>query len=117
MLGVPAAGSWQGRSLFDPGRPPRVYFYAANDDYLLGVRERDHKYVYNATIGRDQLFDLAADPREQINLAPDASERCRELRGRVAAWVKYEEDHIAKLRDRAPVRRTVAAGMAHGAER
>jgi arylsulfatase A-like enzyme len=117
LLGIPTAGSWQGRSLFAPDRPPRVYFYAANDDYLLGVRERGEKYIYNATIGRERLFDLDADPREQTNLALSEPERCGELRSRLAAWVKYEKGHIAKLRDQVPARRAVAAGVAHGAER
>jgi arylsulfatase A-like enzyme len=116
-LGIAAAGSWQGRSLFATDRPPRVYFYAANDDYLLGVREHNRKYIYNATIGREQLYDLAADPREQTNLASDEPDRCAELRSRVAAWVKYEKGHIAKLRGPTPTRRVVAARVAHGAER
>ena len=98
LLELPPAGSWQGRSLFDPTRPPRVYFFAANDDYLLGVRERDWKYIYNAAIGRDQLFQLADDPHEQTNRAGDEVDRCAELRQRLAAWMKYEQDHIARLR-------------------
>ena len=44
--------SWSGRSLFDRTRSPRAYFYAAHDDYRLGLREGERKYIYNATTGR-----------------------------------------------------------------
>jgi arylsulfatase A-like enzyme len=98
LLGLSAPGSWQGRSLFDGSRPPRAYFYAANDDYLLGVREQQWKYIYNATVGREELFDLDHDGTEQTNLAGEHPDACRRLRQRVAAWMKYEEGHLAGLR-------------------
>jgi arylsulfatase A-like enzyme len=98
LLGVPPSPTWQGRSLFDPQRPPRAYFYAANDDYLLGVREGDWKYVRNATRGRDELFHLPTDPDEQKNVAAAHPERCLELRGRVAAWRHHAAEHLADAR-------------------
>jgi arylsulfatase A-like enzyme len=97
-LGVGPAGCWQGRSLFDPRRAPRAYFYAANDDYLLAVREEGWKYIYNATIAREQLFDLIGDPQEQKNIAATEPKRCESMRRRLAAWMHYEQQHIAKLR-------------------
>jgi arylsulfatase A-like enzyme len=87
--------TWQGRSLFDPARPPRAYFYAASDDYLLGVREGDWKYVLNATRGRDELYHLPSDPDEQTNVAAQHPDRCRDLRGRVAAWRHHAAKHLA----------------------
>ncbi len=92
VLDLPADPSWQGRSVFDPDRPPRTYFYAANDDYLLGVREGDWKYIYNVTRGRDELYDLAKDRTEQSNLAEAQPDRCRRLRQRLAAW----KDHVGR---------------------
>jgi arylsulfatase A-like enzyme len=86
ILGLPSAPSWHGRSVFDRLRPPRAYFYAANDDYLLGVREGDWKYIYNATAGRDELFNLKLDPAELRNAAREQGERVRRLRQRLAAW-------------------------------
>jgi arylsulfatase A-like enzyme len=86
ILGLPSASSWHGRSVFDRLRPPRAYFYAANDDYLLGVREEDWKYIYNATAGRDELFNLKLDPSELRNAAREQGERVRRLRQRLAAW-------------------------------
>jgi arylsulfatase A-like enzyme len=98
LLGVPPDAGWEGRSLFDPERPPRTYFYAANDDYLLGVREGRFKYVYNATLGRDELYDLVADPDERVNLAASDPARCRRLRQRLAAWRDFAGRQLARAR-------------------
>jgi arylsulfatase A-like enzyme len=99
LLGVSPADSWEGRSLFDPNRPPRTYFYAANDDYLLGVREGQWKYIFNATRGRDTLYDLGRDPEEGRNVAAEQPDRCRQLRQRLAAWRDFVARQLAKARD------------------
>jgi arylsulfatase A-like enzyme len=97
LLGYPSAKSWQGRSLFDPDRPPRAYFYAANDDYLFGVREDNWKYTYNASTGREELYHLSTDPTEQINVAMHHAADCERLRQRIAAWLHYEKRHLTGL--------------------
>ena len=102
IVGLPADDSWHGRSMFDPGRPPRAYFYAANDDYLLGVRDGDFKYIYNVTAGREELYDLAKDPEEQTNIADQHQVKCQLLRRRVAAWRAHEAQHLAELRAATP---------------
>jgi arylsulfatase A-like enzyme len=100
LLELPPAPSWEGRSLFEAGRPPRAYFYAANDDYLLGVREANWKYIYNVTRGRDELYDLARDPREQHNLAEQHPQACQRLRRHLAAWRSYVKAQLDRLRPR-----------------
>ena len=102
LMGLPADDSWHGRSMFDPGRPPRAYFYAANDDYLLGVREDGFKYIFDVTTGREELYDLARDPDEQRNVAGQHPVKCQQLRRRVAAWRAHEAEHLAELRRRMP---------------
>ena len=97
ILGIDPPDSWQGRSMFAPDKPPRAYFYAANDDYLLGVREGRWKYIYNATLGRDVLFDLDEDAQEQTNVAKYHPEVCTRLRQRLAAWMQYEEQFLDRL--------------------
>jgi arylsulfatase A-like enzyme len=94
LLGFAPSGDWQGRSLFDPARPPRAYFVASVGDYLFGVREERWKYILNTTRGREMLFDLARDPDEQRNLAAAERERCRRLRQRIAAWVSFEGEFL-----------------------
>jgi arylsulfatase A-like enzyme len=99
LMGVAPHPSWRGRSLFAPERPPRAYFYAANGDYMLGVREGNWKYVYNATIGREDLFDLASDPDEQVNRASEHPELCRTLRQRLAAWRATAAEDLTRARE------------------
>jgi hypothetical protein len=41
VVGVAPAPDWQGRSLLIRNHPPRTYFSAANDGYLLALRERN----------------------------------------------------------------------------
>jgi arylsulfatase A-like enzyme len=92
LLGVDYPGDWQGRSYFAPmadsGR--RAYFYGAKDDYVFGVRDGGFKYILNATLGRDELYDLKQDPDEKRNLAKDRPEQARALRRRLAAWTQYQ---------------------------
>lgn len=98
LLGVPPAPGWRGRSLFDPRRSGRTYFYAANDDYLLGVRDGNWKYIYNATRGRDELYDMESDPDELRNVAAEHPELCQRLRQRLAAWRDDTGRHLALIR-------------------
>ncbi len=91
ILGIPAPSGWDGRSMFDSTRSPRAYFFAAAwGEYLLGVREQDVKYVYDARQGREELFDLSTDPDEQKNLASVDTALARRLRGRLAGWLQVE---------------------------
>jgi arylsulfatase A-like enzyme len=94
LLAVEPVGEWQGRSLFDPARPPRAYFMAGIGDYLFGLRESQWKYILNTTRGREMLFDLEHDPDEQHNAATAEPERCRRLRQRIAAWVTFEDEFL-----------------------
>jgi arylsulfatase A-like enzyme len=96
VLGMPAPPVWDGRSLFDSDRPPRTYFFAAAwGEYLLGVRDEDFKYIYDARQGQQELFNLRADPNEQKNLAATDTARARRLRQRLAAWLQFEQDRSA----------------------
>ena len=88
LAGLPAAPDWQGRSLFDTDRPPRAYFYVAEDHFTLGVREDQWKYIFDLREGVEQLYDLDRDPDEQHNLAPAQPERSARLRQRLAAWTE-----------------------------
>ena len=58
---------------------------SANDCYM--IRTRTHKYIYNHG-DIPELYDLAADPREEKNRAADASfAKLRgELHGRLIGW-------------------------------
>ncbi|HZL37496.1 MAG TPA: sulfatase-like hydrolase/transferase [Tepidisphaeraceae bacterium] len=98
ILGIAPASTWQGHSLFDPNRPSRAYFYGANNDYLLGMREGDWKYIYNATTGYDELYDLKIDPLEQNDISAQNPKVCHDLRRRVGAWVRHLDEHGAGVK-------------------
>jgi arylsulfatase A-like enzyme len=95
LAGLPPAPDWQGRSLFDPRRSPRAYFYVAQDEFKLGVRENNWKYILDLRAGAEELFDLAVDPAEQHNLAAEQHERCARLRQRLAAWTEANHRQYA----------------------
>ena len=96
LLGISSPAGWQGRSPMDSSHARRAYFFGIRNDYIYGVREGAFKYIFNASQGRGELFDLANDPDEQANLAASHPELCKTLRERLAAWVDYDKRHPVK---------------------
>ena len=94
VLGVEADGAWQGHSLFDPAKPNRVMLMAIGGGDIFGMREDDWKYVYDATNGRESLFNLTLDPDEKRNVVRAEGGRAWDLRRRVAAWVSFEDAYL-----------------------
>ena len=88
VAGLPPAPDWRGRSLLDTARPPRAYFYVAEDHFRLGVREGAWKYIYDLREGTEELYRLDLDPTEQHNVASTERVRCARLRQRLAAWAE-----------------------------
>jgi len=97
LIGLPAAPDWQGRSLFDDRHPHRAYFYVAEDHFRLAVREASWKYIYSVRDGRDELYDLDADPLEQHNVAEQHPDRCDRLRQRLAAWTEANRRQYERI--------------------
>jgi arylsulfatase A-like enzyme len=67
-LGLPVPPVWEGRSLLEPApRPYSCHFMDMYDVPLYAVIHRTdgHIYKYLRQFGREELFDLAADPGEQ----------------------------------------------------
>jgi lipoteichoic acid synthase len=97
LAGLPPAPDWQGRSVFDVRHPPRAYFYVAQDEFKLGVRDGNWKYILDLRAGSDELYDLGADPNEQHNVAAANRDRCAELRQRLAAWAESNRRQYERL--------------------
>ena len=100
LTGLPAAPEWQGRSLFEESHPGRAYFYVAEDHFRLAVREANWKYIYSVRDGRDELYDLQADPLEQRNVAAQHPDRRDRLRQRLAAWTEANRRQYERVEAR-----------------
>ncbi|MES2139608.1 MAG: sulfatase-like hydrolase/transferase [Bacteroidota bacterium] len=90
VLGLPASDQWHGKSLFTGKKNDRAYFFAPWADYLFGYREGDRKYIYNATTGDTEIYDLNTDPQEAKNIATDLPEQVESCHQRLGAWVQYQ---------------------------
>jgi len=63
------------------------------NDYIYGVREGAFKYIYNATQGRGELFNVIDDPDEHTDLSACRPDLSKTLSERLAAWVNYDQRH------------------------
>ena len=104
VAGVPVPPTFQGRSLvplLEGGANGREDIFATYHGNQFGlysqrmVRDRRWKYVWNAT-AEDELYDLASDPAELCNLAPDSryADELRRLRPRLVAWMEETGDRL-----------------------
>jgi arylsulfatase A-like enzyme len=95
LTGITPPADWQGRDLFDASHPPRAYFYVAQDEFKLGVRENDWKYIFDLRSGTDELYNLARDPDEQHPVTGEDA-RATRLRQRLAAWAEANRRKYAQ---------------------
>jgi len=99
LLGLDTPAGWQGRSLFASERTNRAYFFTAFYQYLFGVIEGDRKYIWNASTGKAQFYDLNNDPGERLDLmgASAAGTMPAELHRRLASWVHFQNPYLEQL--------------------
>ncbi len=57
------------------------------DRELRAIRAEDHKYIW-ASDGRDELYDIRADPGEKENLISMQPEKAQELRQMLEEWLR-----------------------------
>ncbi len=92
VLGIAPPGEWQGRSLLAKGDPAPVYLFAAGwGENLMGVRDGDWKYVFDARQGRDELYNLRTDPNEQVNAVAENPQLALRLRQKLAARLHVDK--------------------------
>ena len=102
LAGFPAAPDWQGRSLFDPRRTPRAYFYVAEDHFTLGVREENWKYIFDLREGAEELYDL--QPRSD-RAAQSGGRAARSLCAAAPAAGRLDRRQPPSVRQSAPMTR------------
>jgi len=114
LLGVEIPSQWQGTSVLSAKRPERAYSFAAIGKFTFGLIEDRLKYVYDFEDGRAELYDLAADPLERIDLSGDPkwTALLAEDRLRIEAWMSFQNQYLASAdRDGAqPTGTSAAAG-------
>jgi arylsulfatase len=94
-------GEWE-RAQKTEGHPLRwIAPFNVPGDYVKGVRTRDRKYTWYPNSGEEELYDLAADPCETINLAaaPEWADEKAALRARLLEWAVRTEDPRDPLDD------------------
>lgn len=106
LAGLPAPGSWPGRDLtaalsgkIEIGEAFAEWSDEKSDSFgrlaFRAVRTPAHKLIVWKDPARgDELYDLAADPRETRNLIADpaTADVARDLRARLLAWMQRNGD-------------------------
>jgi arylsulfatase A-like enzyme len=79
LLGLPPLSVWEGRNLLEPVERPQVIYGYTQRPRIEGgvVYEGARKYTHRVPPPDAQLFDLAADPLEQHDLASDQTEQVK----------------------------------------
>ena len=94
ILGLKAHEPWEGRSLFDPNRPKRLFVFAPNQSMTAGYREGDMKYIFRLSRNKASVFNLKDDPGETQDLADAGSGES--IRQSLAVWLRERKSFSAK---------------------
>ncbi len=101
LCGVPAPATLEGKSLVPllrgESKQVRPDIFGAYGDVQRMVRDTRWKLIHYTKIDRRQLFDLASDPDEVIDLSalPAHAERVAELKARLARLQRQFGDTLA----------------------
>lgn len=100
ILGIDIPQKWQGRDLLSTDEN-EAFFFAPWSDYLFGYRKENMKYIFNESQNTVEVYDLLTDPNERINLFhPDMKSEIANARGRIAAWVQFQNQFIKEIREK-----------------
>ncbi len=93
VAGEPVPAFMRGRNLLDPAIPA-AEFRAVFSQYgglLYSVRTRRYKLIQSVGKGR-RLYDLVADPEEQVDIAAANKSEVRRLARALAEWRRTQPD-------------------------
>jgi arylsulfatase A-like enzyme len=99
ILGLPLEERHRGTSALDPGRRPLVPLYTPYSIPYTAFVDGRMKYIYNGRTRRSELYDLAADPGETVNLVHEFPETVALYRKRVPELNSAAEEWWASLPD------------------
>jgi arylsulfatase A-like enzyme len=86
LVGIALPAAYRGHSVLDPS-PRMALFYADYSLAMLGLRDRQWKYIYEADSGRSWLYDLSRDPSERQDISASQTERAAWYKQTVNAWI------------------------------
>jgi hypothetical protein len=95
LLGVPAPGGYEGRSLLD-GQTAVALFCTDYSLGLLGLRDGRWKLIHELDSGRSCLYDLEDDPDERCDLAALHPERAAAYREHLVRWASAQKYRVTK---------------------
>ena len=115
-LGAPAPDV-PGRNLLVVDFDPKiVYFHKLAEPETWGLRDGRWKYIGEIRSGAAQLYDLAADPAEHNNLAPQEAERVARYSALCRSWyLQSDREYTLRLKDYQTVDDRLTAGDRLGA--
>lgn len=87
LVGIAPPAAYRGHSLLDPA-PRMALFYADYSLTMLGLRDRQWKFIYEAGSGRSWLYDLSRDREERQDVSVSQSQRAARYRETVNSWMK-----------------------------
>jgi arylsulfatase A-like enzyme len=98
LLALPIHPSFQGIDLFNAARDPKrsVYMVAQTPDaYQYGIVRSGFKLIYDERQREYLLFNVAADPGENNDIAVSQPAMVKELANRLNAWRKLQIDYYS----------------------
>ena len=110
LLGEPSRIN-QSVNIFAKGALDKLYLSNVYQDFKLGVILQRRKFVYRPTFDIAYVYDLAADPGENVNIAGRYDEATlEEMKREVLGWYLYQTRYIEERypAQSGPVRREAA---------
>ncbi len=98
LLGLQKPKEWQGRSLFDTTKNGRTFFVSPYTDLILGTRNKNWKYIYDADTKENELYNLVNDPKELFNVSNRYPEVVKKEHEILIGWVQYEHKEYDQRR-------------------
>lgn len=100
VLGIKISDVCEGRSLFSDRANERTFFICPYSDFLFGTRTQNWKYIYNATLNTNELYDLKSDPGELHNLSIQFPEIVKREYEMIGGWVQFHNKRLAELENK-----------------
>lgn len=91
LAGVPVPDTMQGQSLFASDRERGAFSRTVWKRPRYSVRTERFKLIWDSRTGRNELYDLVADPRETRNLYDAGGLVSGHLEQRLFRWLRHQE--------------------------